>query len=191
MTLRVYSTEDLQQNQKIGMHLVSNENVVYFIDTDNITQTILMKLGPMYITDIIESVETNVQLVTFLWKNTTLDFLDKDACEYFKKLLPDDKSLAVTWVPSVKTMNNIDYFFVPISQHCTAFDNNDNIIDTNDCLTKGNLIETIIAVKGFRYCYDDNEKEFTCEIMYEIFQAKFVDVTVPRLEKCEISLFST
>ena len=190
MTLRVYSTKDLQQNQKIGMHLVSNENVVYFIDTDNISQTILMHLGPMYITDIIESVETSVQIVTFLWKNMTLDFLDTDACAYFKKLLPNDIS-KVSWIPSVKEINDIQYFMVPVSPDCTAFDNDNTIVDTSDCLTKGNLIETIIAVKGFRYCYDDNGKEFTCEILYEIFQSKIVKVTVPKLEKCETSLFLT
>lgn len=190
MSLRVYSTAELQQNQKIGMHLVSNENIVYFIDTDNITQTILMKLGPMYITDIIESVDTDVQLVTFLWKNTNLNFLDTDACEYFKKLLPDDIS-KVKWIPSIKEINNVQYFVVPISKDCTAFDNHNSIVDTRDCLTRGNLIETILSVKGFRYFYDDNEKEFTCEIMYEIFQAKFVNVTIPTLEKCKTSLFLT
>jgi hypothetical protein len=190
MNLRVYNTKDLQQNQKIGMHLVSNENVVYFIDTDNISQTILMHLGPMYITDIIESVESSVQIVTFLWKNTTLDFLDKDACAYFRKLLPNDIS-KVTWIPSVKEINDMQYFLVPVSPDCTAFDNDNHIVDTSDCLTKGNIVETIIAVKGFRYCYNDNEKEFACEILYEIFQAKVVNVTVPKLNKCETSLFLT
>ena len=189
MSLRVYSTQDLQQNQKIGMHLVANENTVYFIDTDNITQTILMRLSPMYVTDSIETVDTDTRIMSFLWKNNTpLDFVDKDACEYFKLLLPDDKT-NVVWLPSVKPLNDIEYFFVPISENCTSFDQMDNIIDIHDCFIRGNLVETIIAVKGFRYYYEN--ETFTCEIIYEIFQAKLVDISIPKLEKHVLSLFST
>ena len=189
MTLHVYDITEIP-DQKFCMHLIASENFVYFIDTNHMTQTILMKIPPMYISNIFDTslndTEIPIKCVSLLWKRERfLDFLDKEACDYFKTLIPKD--ITINWIPSITTKENIDNFIVPIFDKCTCFDSEDNIIDVDICLQRGCLIESVIAIKGFKYMKMNDE--VICEVDYELFQSKQCVLSKPVLEKYEISLF--
>ena len=164
-------------NQKFCMHLIPKESFVYFIDTNRTSQTILMRLPPMYISNVSE-----FSLLSLLWNcDTFLDLLDTDACAYFKALVPQD--MCIEWLPSI----NNGHFLMPISDKCTCFDSEDNVIDT-DTIQTGCLVESIVAINGFKYRQEPDNK-ILCEIDYELFQIKQCVLSKPSLAKCETSLF--
>lgn len=184
MKLKVYELSQLS-NQKLCMHLVPEEEFVYFLDTTNTSQTLLVKLPPMYIMNIVQG-ENSTTLASFIWKDECdLSILDENAYNYFKNVIPEEANL--TWIPSILSYETSNIFVVPISQQCSCFDISDHLINTSECIQTGNLVETIIAVHGFKYMKQNNE--VTCEIQYSIFQAKKCILYPPTLQKCEDSLF--
>jgi hypothetical protein len=179
--MKIYDVEKLIKPRKIHVDYDDDKKKGYFIDNDNVGQTILVKFPVMFVLDTLT--KNNLCEISLLSTNETLNnvltTLDNNIFTNIKETLADEDIEVMKSVKKLSEQNDMTFINFFIKDKCKMFVNKDEPFVYNDISSlKQRYVQPIVAIWGFQL----NENTKSYEIVYEIAQLRVLKNIKPTYE---------